>query len=777
MSDVKRNPAGMIWTLLFVVLAGPVLAERDFLPIRDYRTESWFLPQSPAVTAGPVAGLFNPAVWALTDEVGADFWWNDSSIRNGLDNYGFGFGRGLNFSMNTTTWGVPDDSWKVYDYQIGLAGGSRAGTAGIGYRWSHGETQRTPRQKTLAVGLASRVRYWTTFGASANFSLESNAAQYVFDLGIRPLGRNWLTIFADWAVNDDQAFFKRGNWGAGLEVRPIKGVHLGGKVRERPVTGDLDYSLMAGVTIGFTNIAAMPFYDDAKGEYGPTSWLIRSNPPLPGINNHKGIFDRGQVYHPINLENKVLTYQKYRFFDDKRVAWLDLLKVLNHLLEDDNVDGLVLNLSGFKARPSLAWELRRKLEEFQDRGKTVMVHGDRMDPITFYVATVADRLSLDPQGALALPGFQLSRSYLKGTLEKLGLGFQEFRYFEYKSALETFSRDSMSDADREQRKRIVDVLYETTRAGSIEGRGMTEEAFDDVVDNHALVTANEALELGLVDVLGRWDGLAKQLQGEGIRLSADANGEINRVYYDDQWGQPALIPVVYAVGPCAMDSGIKGRKTSAFMRKLAGDRRVKAVVLRADSPGGDALPSDLIAEAVLQLRQAGKPVIVSQGDVAASGGYWISMNGSEILTTPLTITGSIGVIGGWLWDDGFMAKAGITSDHVQRGAHADLFRTINMPFLGGIPARGLTEDELERAKVLITDMYADFVARVATGRSLDEDAVREVAQGHVWMGGDAIDHGLVDRFGTLDEAINLARERAGVPEWQSVQSSSIPRGP
>ncbi len=189
------------------------------------------------------------------------------------------------------------------------------------------------------------------------------------------------------------------------------------------------------------------------------------------------------------------------------------------------------------------------------------------------------------------------------------------------------------------------------------------------------------------------------------------------------------------------------------------------------------MPSDLVADAVLKLRKAGKPVIVSQGDVAASGGYWISMDGSEVLTTPLTLTGSIGVIGGWLWDDGFMAKAGVTSDHVQRGAHADLFRTVNLPFLGGIPARAMNDDELERARTMILEMYDNFVKRVAAGRGLDEDEVHAVGAGRVWMGGDAVERGLCDRFGTLDEALDLAREQAEIPSWQSVEIVEYPPRP
>jgi len=150
------------------------------------------------------------------------------------------------------------------------------------------------------------------------------------------------------------------------------------------------------------------------------------------------------------------------------------------------------------------------------------------------------------------------------------------------------------------------------------------------------------------------------------------------------------------------------------------------------------------------------------------------MDGTEILTTPMTITGSIGVISGWGYDDGITEKMGITSQQVGRGEHADLFSVINLPFLGGIPARPLDENEFARHKEVILDMYDGFVNAVAEGRSLDPNAVREVAQGHVWMGEDAIEHGLCDRLGTMDEAIELARNKAGIPQWQDVQLTEYP---
>ncbi len=768
-----------ILLLLLVLGTGSVYAERDTMPFADYRTESWYLPQSPSVTSGPAASFFNPAAWSMTDHGAADFWFNDQDSRSALDDYGFSFGRGLGFSMNTTTFGSQLDNYKIYDYMFGFSHGTRAGSFGIGYRWAHGETQRTPRQKAISAGFISRSNRWLTFGTSGVWSVESGAAQYVFDLGIRPLGRPWLTVFGDYTANDDQAFFKDGYWGAGLEVRPINGIHLGAKARQQLGSDDVEYSIMVGLTLGGLNVAGMPRYD-SNDDLVNTKYLIRTNPPFPGLPiGKKGpLFAKKNYYYPINLENKVVTYQKFQYFDDKHVAWLDLMNLLDRLADNEQLQGVAINMAGMRCRTSLLWEFRQKIDKIKASGKEVIVHLDRASSGLYYLASSADRVTMDPYGGLSMPGMVLSRSYLKGTLEKLGIGFQAHRYFKYKSAVETLSRDSMSDADREQRQRIVDVIYETLRDGTAKSRNLSQEELDGIIDEMGEMLTSDALAEGLIDASARWDQLGGWLkENRQASFAPPSLIKAPREFYDDQWGPTLKIPVVYALGECAMDSGIKGRSTSAYLRGLINDPNVAAVVLRADSPGGDPLPSDLITDAIMQLKKAGKPVIVSQGDVAASGGYWISMEGTKILTTPLTITGSIGVISGWLYDDGIAAKAGITSDIVKRGKHADLFSSVNFPFIGGIPRRPMNDGELERAEKLIRSMYADFVSAVAKGRGMSDEAVGKIAQGRVWMGGDAIEIGLCDSFGSLSDAIDLARESAGVSDWRKVEVVEYPPRP
>jgi protease-4 len=465
--------------------------------------------------------------------------------------------------------------------------------------------------------------------------------------------------------------------------------------------------------------------------------------------------------------------------DDRRVAWLDLLRHLDAIAADPHVHGVVVRLADTAIRPSLACELRRRLQELKGAGKDVVVHANRLDFVGYYLASVADRLVVDPEGDVVLQGIALRRTYLQGMLEKLGIGFQELRYFTYKSAMETFSRSDMSEADREQRQRVVESIYQTVRSAVCESRKLTTAQFDALVDGELGFWPQLAKDRGLVDDIGRWADVETWVRKErGCNLGGPSPAYLPGAYPESQWGEPKRVVVVYAVGECAMDAGIRGRATAEYLLSLARRHDIAGVVLRVDSPGGDPLPSDLVAGAVRSLREKGMPVVVSQGDVAASGGYWISMDGEKILTTPATVTGSIGVIGGWFWNNGIGEKTGLTSDGVQMGRHADLMTGLRFPLIGSsLPARRLDEQELELARGYILQSYDEFVRHVARGRGLSEDAVRAVAEGRVWMGEDAIARGLCDQLGSLSDAIAMVRDRANIPDDREVAIIEYPPRP
>ena len=235
--------------------------------------------------------------------------------------------------------------------------------------------------------------------------------------------------------------------------------------------------------------------------------------------------------------------------------------------------------------------------------------------------------------------------------------------------------------------------------------------------------------------------------------------------------------VVYATGICALDSGIRARQLAPLLEGLGEDPRVAAVVLRVDSPGGDALAADLVAAALLRLRQS-KPVVVSQGYVAASGGYWLSMYADAIVAAPLTVTGSIGVIGGWVYDRGLKGRLGLSTDKVQVGEHADLAFGMWLPLLGlRLPDRNLNDEERARQEGAIRALYGDFIAQVAAGRDRPVDEVESLAQGRVWSGTAAAGNGLVDEIGGLERAVQLAAAKAGLEADTQVEWVEMPARP
>ncbi len=293
--------------------------------------------------------------------------------------------------------------------------------------------------------------------------------------------------------------------------------------------------------------------------------------------------------------------------------------------------------------------------------------------------------------------------------------------------------------------------------------------------------ASRLLELHLVDQLGRPDSVrtvAKAVGGSRARVVSVAALRERRWRPDEEWGPKPTLALVYAIGECAMDDGIKARESSKAIRRLREDHEVKAVVMRADSPGGDPLASDVVAGELRALKAAKKPIFVSQGRVAGSGGYWISMDADTITTTPFTVTGSIGVIGGWVWDEGFGKKTGFSADHVQVGKSADLLGGIRLPILGAtLPERNLNEAERKQIERGFAELYDDFTRKVASARKLDVARVRELAEGRIYLGRPAIENGLVDRVATLDETIEAAKRAAGIPARRKVRIIEYPKAP
>jgi protease-4 len=307
----------------------------------------------------------------------------------------------------------------------------------------------------------------------------------------------------------------------------------------------------------------------------------------------------------------------------------------------------------------------------------------------------------------------------------------------------------------------------------------TRARYDEVVNEEPIMTASRLLELRWVDQLGRPADLKETVRGVGgrrARVVRHSTLAAARWMPDEEWGARPTIALVYQIGACAMDEGIKARESSKALRKLRENSQVSAVVVRADSPGGDPLASDLVAGELRDFRKSKKPILVSQGRVAGSGGYWISMDADTIMTTPFTVTGSIGVIGGWVWDEGFGKKYGFASDHVQVGKSADLMGGIRLPLIGvNIPERNLDAGERKLVEGVFAELYNNFTTKVAAARRLEIQRVRELGEGRIYLGRAAVANRLVDRVATLDETIEAAKRAAGIPAGRKVNIVEYPK--
>ena len=670
---MKRNSINAA-LLFFAVIAGNAFAQS----LSSYHARHAFLLAPPAAFDDGLLGFTNPANVAMLRRSETRFLWStDGTKATSFNDWGLFWGmRGLGFSTQRQHRG----DLAVTEYNLAGGFGSRAFALGMAYNWSTGDRAAFAREKLFTVGSIMRPSRFLSLGLIGNFSTESSNREGIAEIGIRPLGTPRLTLFADAAIQNGMSL-SEALWSAGAALQVLEGMHLVGRTFDSEA-----FTLGMTINFGKSGIGGQAHFDAGR-DHAYNTYMIRAGSAKPSVVSS----GKGKRYLAINLKGR-MDYHKYVWFDKDTNRLYEILNNIRAATADPQIGLLALNLSAMQIAPEHAWEIREALKQAQAAGKKVIIFIDNAEMTDYHLASVADKVVLDPEGMLTLHGFVLGRTYLKGTLEKMGLGFDEWRFFKYKSAMESLSRDSLSEGDREQLQDFVDDWYELVQREVCASRGLTPERFDQLIDNETLFTAESALRVHLVDTLARWSALSeviKSFMGNALR-SISANDLREQAEALQAWGEPPKIALVYGLGVCAMDEGIRARWLEKVFRDLAKNSAIKAVVFRVDSPGGDGMASDVVAEALKKCSEK-KPVIVSQGQVAGSGGYWISMYGDTIVAGPNTITGSIGVIGGWIYDKGFSEKIGMTEDHVKRGTHADAGYGITLPLLGvRVPARNLT---------------------------------------------------------------------------------------
>ncbi|MBR6273238.1 MAG: signal peptide peptidase SppA [Bacteroidales bacterium] len=448
----------------------------------------------------------------------------------------------------------------------------------------------------------------------------------------------------------------------------------------------------------------------------------------------------------------------------------EILRNIEHAKADPKIKGIYMELSSIPTSTATLEEIRNKLIEFKHSGKFIAVYGETLSQSAYYVASVADKIWLNPEGMIDLHGMASQIMFYKHLLEKLEVEMQIVRgpNNRFKSAVEPYFLDKMSEANREQMDKLLGTIWGKILQGISESRGISVEQLNQIADNLELMTdAQKALDYGLVDNLFFKDQVVEQLKaltGSGNTVNAVNNANYAKSYKAKNYNKNE-VAVIYASGQIFDGKGneenIYSENLAKTIRKVREDRNVKAVVLRVNSPGGSALASAIIGRE-LDLTKEEKPLIVSMGNYAASGGYWISAKGDYIFADPTTLTGSIGVFGTFPNMQGlFNHKFGLTFDVVKTNENAD-FGNFTQP---------LTPFQYAKLQENVVKTYDEFTLRVAEGRGLRQSYVDSIGQGRVWAGADAIELGLVDQLGDLEDAIAYAVEQANlgndykVSEW------------
>jgi protease-4 len=480
------------------------------------------------------------------------------------------------------------------------------------------------------------------------------------------------------------------------------------------------------------------------------------------------------------------------------LVW-DLVDALQAAKKDVRIKAVVLDLNDMAGggQPTLA-EFAAAIKDFRSSGKKVVAHATYYGQAQYYVAAFADEVYLDPLGFVAIDGFERYRTYYKELFEKLGVEMNLFRVGSYKSAAEVYTRKDMSPEDREESLAYLNGLWSNYRTAVAGARGLTPDDISAYVANvvpsllaakgdGAKIALDAKLVTGLKSSLDVERRMIELVGADSPRKSeqkveageSDAGESFNSTSLEDylrivaaekkaRGGGKPKIGVIVAAGEIVDGSqppgSVGGESTSSLIREAWRDEDVKAIVLRVDSPGGSVLASEKIYREVRAAQKAGKPVVVSMGDLAASGGYYIAMGSDGIVAQPGTITGSIGVFGGKFSLRGLYDKIGVSKEVLKRGQHADLFSEF----------RPWNDEERTKVRELMTNFYREFVTKAAEGRKKKYEEIDAVAQGRVWTGKEALAHGLVDRLGGMDVAVELAKERAGIRKDQEVRLVVVP---
>ncbi|MCP5055763.1 MAG: hypothetical protein GY937_03445 [bacterium] len=495
----------------------------------------------------------------------------------------------------------------------------------------------------------------------------------------------------------------------------------------------------------------------------------------------RGMFGRGSAWLRLRLASPVPELAAPAWFGQRepQLSLLDVLRVLDVAKDDPDVAGVAIRLLGPSGGASRVESLRRAIGAMRQAGKPVVVWSESLTTQELWLASAASQVVIPPSGSVHLLGFRFEGFFLRDLLQRLGVRADVMRVGDFKSAGEILTRSGYSEEARAQLETLADDLFDTLVRDVASGRGLSEAQVRGHVDR-GLLTASRAREAGLVDACLYPDELdhllcelaptaCKEDKPRLLDASAYCGLRASDAGFRPFLQQSSKLVYVAARGGISRGRGFRGIAADTyrrFLEPLAERDDVLGVVLRVDSPGGEGVASDLLCRAVARIAKE-KPIVVSMGDTAASGGYFLAASATAILAEATTITGSIGVVGGKLDFSELYERVGVGRDAVERGAQAGLHSE----------ARSFTQSERRALRDELGALYELFLERVAEGRGRSRDEIHAVAQGRVWSGAGAARHGLVDSLGGPLEALREVRDRAGLGAGERLVLEEHPRLP
>lgn len=451
---------------------------------------------------------------------------------------------------------------------------------------------------------------------------------------------------------------------------------------------------------------------------------------------------------------------------DKALSLRDILSTIQTAKENKNINGIYIEAKSLSAGSASLEAIRRALTDFKESGKFVVAYSDNYSQGCYYLCSVADKIFLNPQGTLGLVGMASQTMFYKELLKKIGVDMMIFKVGTYKGAVEPFMLDKLSDANREQIQSYMSTIWDNITSGIAESRRIPVKDINNFANQgYAFASAEKAIECGLIDELKyrpEAEEYVKELAGQSDNHLQTADITKIKSIKTVNRDKADRIAILYAEGeikpevsssPYNVEQAIT-EKVASELIKLKNDDNIKAVVFRVNSPGGSAFISEQIWRQVVELKKV-KPIVVSMGDVAASGGYYISCAANKIVAEPNTLTGSIGIFGIYPNVTGLFDKLSLTTDIVKTNTYADL----------GDMSRPMREDEKVLIQSFVERGYDTFLTRCADGRNMSKEAINEIGQGRVWTGEQAKERGLIDELGGINKAIETAASLANLSDY------------